>query len=328
MAYEKMAYIGKIVETGSIAGADRIQSAVAVCGTGGKWCGVVPKEINIGELVEVYLPDSIVPPVDRFKFMEQRKYRVKMMRFKGVPSECLIMPLSIAGELGQDITESVGVTKYSKPVDGSIAGDTLGDFPAFIRKTDEMNFQSVPHLVAALAGQPYYVTEKADGTSCTVYKYQGHFGVCSRNRELKELDKNGNMTAIAWVLARKYKLEDKLDEGTAIQFEAVGGKIQGNPMGLTGYEARVFDIFKIGGGEYAGKAEIIDTCEKWQIPTVKLLESGSNWETQTDDELRESARGTYANGKAREGIVIRPATPQRINGDRLSFKVINLDYKG
>jgi len=39
------------------------------------------------------------------------------------------------------------------------------------------------------------------------------------------------------------------------------------------------------------------------------------------------AEGNYKAGKVREGLVFRPMKEQIINGERLSFKVINLMFK-
>ena len=84
----------------------------------------------------------------------------------------------------------------------NIGGDIRGRFPAFIPKTDEPNFQSVPEMVAALVGQPFYATVKADGSSGTVYwDDDGVVRACSRNFELKDRPD----TAV-WQLVRKYDL--------------------------------------------------------------------------------------------------------------------------
>lgn len=48
----------------------------------------------------------------------------------------------------------------------------------------------------------------------------------------------------------------------------------------------------------------------------------------TDEELRKMAEGVYAGTDTqREGIVVRPIEVIRIDGRRLSFKVLNLNYK-
>ena len=155
-----LVYIGKIIEVKEIPGANKIEAVTAVCGSGGKWSGVVQKnQFVIGDLCEVYLQDSLLPQIPKFSFMEKHKYRIKMSRFLGVPSEALIMPLTIDGHVGYDITDLVGVTKYEKPMPAYIGGDILGNFPSFVPKTDEPNFQRVPEMVQAQE-QEYYATIK------------------------------------------------------------------------------------------------------------------------------------------------------------------------
>ena len=60
---EKLAYIGRIIKTEPIEGADRIHLATAVCGSSGIWRGVTPKDMGIETVVVVFLPDESSPPM-------------------------------------------------------------------------------------------------------------------------------------------------------------------------------------------------------------------------------------------------------------------------
>jgi RNA ligase (TIGR02306 family) len=318
-----IATIGKVTSIQPIDGADFIVLAQVVCGKFGKWSGAVQKgQLSEGDLCEVYLQDCIVPNTERFSFMEKHKFIVKMARFKKVPSECLIMPLTIEGEIGDDIASKIGCEKHNKPLPANMSGDALGNFPSFIPKTDEPNFQSVPQLVSVLVGQPYYITEKEDGSSATCYKYEGHFGCCSRNLEMKDTPTNA-----IWQIARKYDLENKLTEGMAIQFECVGPGIQGNPMGLKQVEPRLFNLYSISERKYLDELELNLMAQYLSMPMVAFVESGSSFPAMTDEELRVKAEGVYPNGKQREGIVIRSLKEMNVAGDRTSFKIVNLRYK-
>lgn len=326
-----VATIGKLVEILPIEGADRIEAATVVCGKVGKWSGVVQRgQLHLGDLVEVYLQDCIVPSTERFAFMEARKYIVRMVRLRGVPSECLIMPLSeMFGAtpdpalcIGADISEVMHCEKYEKPLPANMSGEALGNFPAFVPKTDELNFQAAPHLVNALIGHAFYITEKADGSSATVFRHVGHFGCCSRNLELKETENNS-----IWRIARQYDLEHKLPNELAIQFEVVGPGIQGNPMGLKAAEPRLFNVYDISDRRYYGYDGVLDICKTIEFPMVSLDTLGDSFPSYTDEELRRLAEGVYPNGKRREGIVIRPTREASVMGERVSFKVINLQYK-
>ena len=318
-----VATIGRVVAIEAIPDADRIESVTVVCGAAGKWRGVCKKgEQQVGNLCEVYLQDALLPQGERFAFMERSQWRVRMSRFRGAVSECLIMPLTVDGMIGDDIGERVGVVKYEKPVPYSVGGDILAAFPSFLPKTDEMNFQAVPELVQSMRGKPFYCTVKADGTSVTVYRHEGHFGVCSRNWEMKETDGNA-----LWQLAKRYRLSYTLPEGMALQFEGVGPGIQGNPMGLAELEARLFNVIYIDERRYGSAAELLQAATSLDIPTV-WIESYGGILDASDDSLQRRAEGTYLNGRQREGIVIRSLESFPLFApDRPSFKVINLLYK-
>ena len=320
----QLAYIGKVIEISPIEGADRIESLTVVCGKGGKWRGVAQKEMfKVGDFCETFLQDSILPATDRFSFMEKHSYKIRMQRFKGVPSEVLIMPLTINGNIGDDITEIIEVKKYSKPIPASFEGETAGLMPSFIPKTDEPNFQRVPELVEYMKGRLYYATEKVDGMSVTVYDYNGHFGVCSRTLEKRRSSSNK-----LWQIAEKYDLENKMKStNLALQFELAGPGIQGNKLGLKELTPFLFNIWDIEKQIYFdGNYTLTYAEEIFNFPTVKILDWGNGFNF-TDEQLRKMAEGTYDNGKQREGIVIRPLFESRHNNMRVSFKVINLLYK-
>lgn len=303
-----MAVVGRIIETAPIEGADRIIQAVVNCGASGKWTGVVGKDMEVGQGVTVFLQDALLPPGDeRWAFMEKHKWRVRMARFKGVPSECLIVPGAPDMPLGTDMSDVLGVTKYEKPIPASMAGDAVGAFPSFIPKTDEPNFQTVPEFVARLAEGEWYASEKADGTSCTVWNDDAGMHVCSRNWELREFTASG-ASNVYWRTARKYGME-RLPRGLALQFEIVGPGIQGNQMGLKDLEVRAFTIYHFGGfyqyGDkgYMPRAKLIDVCRELEIPLVQGIDHAQR--AYTTDELRNLAEIIYPNGKPGEGIVIR-----------------------
>lgn len=329
-----VATIGKVTALTEIEKADNLLLASVDCGSAGKWQGVVTKGAGhqVGELVEVYLQDALLPQDDpRFSFMAKYHYRVRIQTMRGAPSECLIMPIGVAAlvnidldsrSIGEDISAIAGVTKYEKPLPAGIGGDILGNFPSFIPRTDELNWQGYEPL-ATLAGRSYIATLKYDGTSSTAYWYKGRFGVCSRNYELKETPGNA-----LWAIARKYVLEDELErmsnmvssDGIAIQWETVGPGIQGNPVGLKEIDGYAFNLYDIEGHFYFSQRSLAAIA----MPMVAVVDVGAFPDAWPDAEwLRMKARGLYPNGKPREGIVIRG-----LDGPgEFSFKAINPDYK-
>lgn len=321
-----LAYIGQVTQVYPIPDAERIESLEIVCGPGGRWRGTAIKgQFGVGDLCEVYLQDAMLPQSERFAFLEPRHWRIRMVRLRGVPSECLIMPLTTETQglaPGTDITELAGVTKYEKPLPANISGEIIGRFPSFIPKTDEPNFQSVPEIVQALFGQPFYATLKADGSSGTVFwDAEGPVRACSRNYELKE-----NPDTAIWQLVQKYSLAEHLLP-VALQFEIVGPGIQKNRLGLKQVDLRLFNAWHIAERRYFDYAELRDLALGLGLPLVDLVEIGDAFDLRDDEALRHYAERTYANGATAEGVVIRPLKEMQVNGERLSFKVINLLYR-
>jgi RNA ligase (TIGR02306 family) len=317
----ELAYVGKIIDIQDIPDSDFISSATVICGKGGKWKGVVKKEdFNLGDLCTVYLPDAIVHP-DNPDSLFLKGGRVRMRRFRGAPSEVLITPLSDTRlDIGTDLTESLRVTKYFKPLPSNMQGRALGPFPSFIPKTDELNYQRHFDLVESLHGKPYYITEKADGASTTAFRYKGEFGVCSRNWQLAYAHNNGY-----WEVARKHKVEERLPEGYAIQWETCGPNIQKNRMGFTGLDGLMFSAYNIEEHRYLEMSEILDLSKEISFPMVKVLDVGLEF---NKDKVETLGEGKYqASGQEREGVVIRSQNNLIQGHSPISFKVINLNYE-
>jgi RNA ligase (TIGR02306 family) len=314
----KLAVIGKLISIEDIEGADRIKKATVVCGDAGKWIGVVGLDHQVGELVTVFLQDAILPPGERWAFMEKHHHRVRMSRFKGVPSECVIVPGAPEMPVGTDLTEALGVTKHHKPLPASLGGDAVGAFPSFIPKTDEPNFQTVPELVERLNEDSWCASLKCDGSSCTVWRDADGLHVASRNWELKEFNATGAGNSY-WRAARKYDWNG-LPSGCALQFEVVGPGIQGNPMGLKDVEGRAFTLYDYLLHRKHGQVQLDATCALIGIPQAPVLFMGEGGYSDPE-KLRKLAEVKYPNGRHGEGIVIRDLAHS------WSFKVISLLYK-
>jgi RNA ligase (TIGR02306 family) len=323
MGESSLVFIGKIVSLDPIPDADRILSATVVCGTGGKWVGVVQKDkLRLWDSCVVYLPDSLVPHSDELKFLEPYGWRVSMHRFRKARSEVVIMPLPEGmgtPSVGMDITEAMGVTKYFKPIPENLNGKFKGYFPSFVPKTDEPHYQVVPELVDALVGKPYYSTEKIDGSSTTAYKFKGEFGVCSRNLEIIEDPANGY-----WKVAMQYGLKEHLAEGMALQWETYGSGVQGNPLGIKGLDGLAFSAYDIVGRRYLEWAELVSLSNSLGFPMARIVEQGDAF---SKEGMEKKGEGLYRNGSQREGVVIR-SKQNTAEGKPISFKVINLNYKG
>jgi hypothetical protein len=183
---------------------------------------------------------------------------------------------------------------------------------------DVPNYQTVPEMVSALVGNPYYITQKMDGMTSTAYKYKGHFGVCMRNFELKRDENN-----VFWKLAIKYDLENRLPEGYAIQWETCGPNIQSNPAGLEQVEAFAFTAYDIEHQKRLCFSDFSDLVRELKMKKCEILAAGQIFEEEIMHRMAE--RFSYENGKPQEGVVVR--SWDIVNCNHISFKCINLNYE-
>jgi RNA ligase (TIGR02306 family) len=218
----KLASIRKISDVLPIEGADNIE-LVKVDG----WQCVTKKgEFKVDDPCVYFEIDSFLPIRPEFEFLRKSSYkkmgdkegfRLKTIRLRGqisqglalqirsvfpdaIPSWTTIMLRYKEG----DVTEVLGVIKYDPPIPAQLAGICKGNFPSFIRKTDQERVQNIWDKIKD-SKESFEVAVKLDGTSCTYYLNDGVFGVCSRNLELIETEGN-----TLWRLARELRIEEIL----------------------------------------------------------------------------------------------------------------------
>jgi len=179
-------------------------------------------EYSTGDLCVYCEIDSFLPIRPEFEFLrkssykkmgDQEGFRLRTIKLRGELSQGLILPLSILPEnvicvLGTDVTAELEIVKYDPPIPAQLAGKIKGNFPSFLRKTDEERIQNLTseyELWKQPGDHQFYITEKLDGSSATFYFNNGVFGVCSRNLELLESEENS-----FWRVARQLKLEEWL----------------------------------------------------------------------------------------------------------------------
>ena len=328
----KLASIQIIADIRPIEGADAIEVARI-----NNWDVVVAKNVGhkVGDHVVYCEIDSFLPVREEFEFLrkssfkrmgDQEGFRLKTIRLRGQVSQGLILPMSVFGEFswtayeGLDVTERLGIVKYEPAIPAELAGKVRGNFPGFLRKTDEERVQNLTKDYAKWVeeGLDFYVTEKLDGSSATFYLRDDLFGVCSRNLDLEETEGN-----TFWKVARELKLEEKLRENgrnLAIQGELIGEGIQGNPYKIKGHTVRFFNAFDIDSQTYYGLPMFLALFEhQFKLEIVPMLTNLTMKLPQTIDECLAFADGKSALNDRfdREGVVFR--TMDRT----VSFKAIS-----
>lgn len=288
--------------------------------------------------------DSILPEKPEFEFLRPKKFRIKTCKLRQKISQGIAFPIDIipkdkAGEvmhmeIGDDVSDIIGVTKYVAPVPACLAGRVKGNFPSFIPKTDETRIQSVPKVIERNKIYPCYATEKLDGTSVTYYLKDDDFNVCSRNLNMKTDNDN-----TYWQVAKKRDIEGMLryagtlkgnSKNLAIQGEIIGNGIQKNKYRMEGKDVFAFDVFDIDEYKYFSYERLSNFCHSCGLRMVPVVDESfylGYYDLEGLVELSKGASKIYKYTQ-REGIVIRSALSGVIDPElgRLSFKVVNPDF--
>ena len=333
----KLASIQYVHDIFPIEGADRIE-CIGVLG----WRCVAKKgEFKVGDLCVYFEIDSFLPVDERFAFLGPtcfksnellgEGYRLRTQRFRGQISQGLALPLAVLPpgnwKIGDDVTQVLGVRKWEVGQRATSGGTIVGTLPPWVPKTDETRVQAEPGLIGEFRNLPYYITTKMDGTSVTMYRMEGRFGICGHNYELADDGK-----CSFWKWAREHQIEERLAsagyDNIVIQGEFCASGIQGNPLTLKRPEWYVFTVRDASKEKRLGLYKTIEACTKAGLTMVPVEERGEDLPYHTVEALLERARGLYENGRTKEGIVIRPQEPvySPTIGASLSMKVINNDY--
>ena len=326
-----------------------------------------------GDLCVFIRPDSCVP-VDKEWSQEVIKYmkssddhrRVRAIKLRGEWSYGLVMPLSVLGDgnhkVGTDVTEYLGLYKYSLPVKLNSPTNNnsgaCGGLPYGIPKTDETNYKNFPE--SSIVNRYYYVTEKRDGSSFTAYgvvkpltlkqKIHSFFrphlkseylyknietGVCSRSLNLK-LD-----TENVWTDAfKKYKLDALLRKlvassnyicSVALRGELVGKGINKSTPNkdaeLTQTHLIMFDLLlKEGNNNWETQEFTALKCMSDGLQSLGIDVVREPWQgpvlIKSMDDIREIEKDFEGFMGDLEGVVLKEA----YQPNPISFKVMNLNY--
>lgn len=333
----KMATIRKIDDIQPIEGADLIH-AVKI----GGWTVVAQKSMGykVDDLVVYCEIDSFIPtevaPFLTQEGKEPKEYkgikgeRLRTKKLKGVISQGLLLPLEVLTNFpsdqwldtssfeGADVSSLLGIVKWEPPAEFQ-SPDAKGLFPSFIPKTDQERIQNLSSEFQKWKDQnaAWEVTEKLDGSSMTVFYFNGEVGVCSRNLELKE-DENNTFWKAAKNNGATSVLKNK-GRNLALQGELIGPGIQGNKYNLTDHVYFIYDIFDIDSQRYFLPEERQSFCKEAFLTHVPVLDSCLVLNDGNIEDILKSAEAKSVVGSfpEREGLVFK-----RLTSDE-SFKAIS-----
>ncbi|KXS22569.1 hypothetical protein M427DRAFT_130222 [Gonapodya prolifera JEL478] len=312
----------------------------------GYTCIVKRDLFSVGDLVVLIQPDTVLPDAPWAATYRAKYNRVKAVRLRNEWSFGIVESVAILGDyagprdVGTDVTEVLGVTKYDPPQldDGTgqrfvtgIRGDVVGrvGLPFNIPKTDEERWQSLPAKRIPI-GLPVDITLKIDGQSWTAYvklleNGEVACGITGRNVEFDLATADNAYTQ----LDRAYGVLDKLKayvlktgKSIALRGESYGGQIQKakhNPHSSLPRGLALFGVYLIDEKRYAHKGDpfyFVEVARELGLPAVPIVEKDV---LLTREHIKLYDEGLdKINGKPFEGVVVKHA--------KGSFKIINKSY--
>lgn len=215
-------------------------------------CQVIVKKGSYIENEKVIFiwPDSILPDKPWAEFYKAKSNRVRAIRLRGTWSFGVVEKIETIDpsltdvEIGTEISELIGITKFEPPLPSDV--QAAGFLPLGIPKTDEDSYYKYKNLPY---GSPVTVTRKRDGSSCSFY-YDidtDKFGCMSRSLELK-LEVNNQFTAHIG----RYNIENKLrayctthNVSLCIRGESFGNGTNGHKVNVDAKELSQWEMFSV-----------------------------------------------------------------------------------
>lgn len=343
----KLATIRTIEEIKPIEGADAIEAARV----DGWWVVIKKGEYAVGATV-IYLEIDSWVPQELAPFLVKgaipREYngvkgeRLRTVKLRGQISQGLILPLynyepTAAAmqayhstrpydpdETHFDVSEVLGIQKWEPEVAASMRGTIRGNFPSWLRKTDQERIQNCYKDVSKKFDSYWIGEEKLDGSSMTVGVLDGEVHVCSRNLSIK-LDDVENTFVKTALSTNAINALLSYGKNIALSGELIGPGIQGNKYALSAHQWHIFDVYDVDTARYMtpfereGVLTDLMTMHGLNVQKVPYVTGGSLKGMTVDDLLKHAEGVSALNNKAqREGIVWKCLD----DGD-LSFKAIS-----
>lgn len=305
----------------------------------GYTCIVGKGDFAVGSAVVLIQPDTVLPDKPWGEMFRKKSNRVRATKLRGIWSFGIVMsPYTviensadlmsclIPTNIGKDISELIGVTKYEPPIPQCL--DAMGNLPYGLGKTDETRWNNLIDVLPF--GKLTDITLKYDGKSSTFYcsknphTSEWETGICSRSLRMKPECSNDYT-----IIEAKYKILEKLkaycidnDVSLALRGEIYGKGIQAfaqNPHAKFPLSFAAFSVYNMDTRNYEGPDSEFyyeKICDKLGIPVVQMLEKQVIF---TQEIIEKYSVGINTiNGMPFEGVVCKYSSG--------SFKIINMDY--
>lgn len=292
----------------------------------GYTCIIRTQDFNVGDLA-AYIPvDTVVGDQPEFVHLGTKK-RIRALRLRGIYSEGLLVKARPHWELGMNVAEELGCSKYEPPEQMTTGGENESQPNWFHLYTDIESYKRFRHLIKD--GEEVVCIEKIHGC-CSRYSWKDNRLWVGSHRNTKRFDDKN----LWWKVAEKNSLQPiaKRAEGFILFGETYGANVQDLK-----YQAKrpndlffgIFDIYDIANHKYLDWEDFLVKCQEWSIPESMLLPIIYRGPWSPDIMKLAEGRSLVPGADCvREGFVVRP-TKERWNSEthRTILKVVGEGYR-
>lgn len=256
---------------------------------------------KVGDLAFYFPIDSVIPDnyLDKFGIRSYYSKKLRAAKLRGIFSEGLLIPVDadFKGNVGDDVTEYFGVTKYEYPIPQNMSGDVESHIGQY-------KFPSPEHLKRyrdiLQVGEEVVITEKIHGTNFKVLTDVNGTRVSSHNYFWKNNAANKNL-----VYVRVYNETASLQNlplNTQVFGEIYG--IQDIKYGLSNGKIGLA-IFAVKNNEiFLDYDEFQRFCNEYSLPQVPVLYRGAySWEAVSQFN---NANSILDKNSIMEGVIVQP----------------------
>lgn len=298
---------------------------------------------QVGDLRVFIPPDSILPD-ELVEELGVKKYlrkhnRVGQVRLRGEMSFGLSVPNRWGFDIGEEVSEKLGITKYEPPPN-LIAGDQESPHPLFATYCSIDNFRNFPDEFQE--GEDVLIMEKIEGTNSRVglvwndetQLYDPMIGSHNTQRKINNDPKAKSLYQIPLdnkqVHAALHKVAAEHEAKVVIFFgELFGGSTPNGAKSMrygrnkTSY--RLFDIYV--DGKYLDAKDLGETALFYGLDLAPVLYAGP-FSMETLVELANLPTKLMKEPHLSEGLVIRPMKERTYDeGHRLILKYKSPAYE-
>jgi RNA ligase (TIGR02306 family) len=269
-----------------------------------------------GRLAHGFVPEDGSPRLQN---------RVKTVKLRGNLSQGIVasfaqlstvMPdlTETSFEVGENLTDQVGVVKYEPPVVPAQYGN-LVSLPDLVSVYDIESAQNYTDIVDSLMDTDVFISEKLEGSNWwATINANGEVCVGQRNYAIEPVESGEHdwhkvmrtQNLKEALIALWTMFADRNPQLVTLRGEMIGVGIQGNYYKLKDQKVYVFDI-EVNGKPVNSKT-FLDVTEQLGVLRVPVLSVGSTLRTWLGGQSIKAASDGISQlaDRAREGIVIKP----------------------